>query len=403
MRVVRVPESSIQVAPPSSASGRGSRWSTRLGVVALFLANGAGFGAWAASVPSVKQALGVSDGTLGAALLCVAFGAMLAMPVAGWLGARHTPRLLTLTGLVFMLTLPLPGFAGGVPVLAGSLLLMGAGAGSMDVCMNARASRVEQGWGEAIMSSFHAAFSLGGLVGTGLVTLCELLGWGVRGGLLLTSALLGAAVAAHVVLDPRPELAEPNKTERGSGRRIAWPSRAVAGIGALCLLGFMCEGAVADWSGVFLRAVAGFSAPAGASGFAAFSAAMVAARLGGDAAVRRLGPVRMLRLGALLGAAGMALAIAIPRAGPVGFGLVGLGAANLAPVLFSAAGRAGPAASAGVAAVATLGYGGMLLGPPLIGALADWTGLRLALLVLVAAMAAIGLGAGCVIPGRSAT
>jgi predicted MFS family arabinose efflux permease len=341
----------------------------------------------------VKAALGVSDGALGAALLCVAFGAMLAMPVAGWLGARHTPRLLTLTGIVFMLALPLPGFADSVPVLAGCLLLMGAGAGSMDVCMNARASRVEQGWGTAIMSSFHAAFSLGGLVGAGLVALCELLGWGARGSLLLTSALIGAAVAAHVVLDPRPELAEPRKAERGRERRTAWPSRAVAGIGTLCLLGFMCEGAVADWSGVFLRAVAGFSAPAGAAGFAAFSAAMVTARLAGDAAVRRFGPVRALRLGALLAGAGMALAIAIPLAGPVGFGLVGLGAANLAPILFSAAGRAGPAASTGVAAVATLGYGGMLLGPPVIGVLSDWIGLRFALLVLVAAMAAIWIGA----------
>lgn len=360
----------------------------RVGVTLLFLANGAGFGAWAASVPGVKDGLALSASVLGGALLCVAFGAMLAMPVVGWLGARHVPRLLSGTAVVLMCALPLPGIANSVPVLAACLLLMGAGAGSMDVCMNARASRVEQEWGAPIMSSFHAAFSLGGLVGTGLVALAEWFGWGVLGGLVTTSAVLAAAAAAHFVLDPSPTLADGE-----AGRRFAWPSAAVAGIGALCFLAFMTEGAVADWSGVFLRGVAGFSAPAGAAGFASFSAAMVIARVFGDATVRRLGRGRVLSLGALLAGAGVALAIAVPDVAPLGFALVGLGGANMAPVLFSAAGRAGPAASTGVAAVATLGYGGMLLGPPLIGVLADWIGLRFALAVLVAAMAAIGLGA----------
>ena len=162
------------------------------------------------------------------------------------------------------------------------------------------------------------------------------------------------------------------------------------GIGLLCALAFMCEGAVADWSGVFLRGVAGFDAPSSASGFAAFSAAMVTMRLLGDATVRRFGPARVTRGGALVAASGVALVIAVPAAGPAGFFLVGIGAANIAPVLFSAAGRIGPTA---LAAIATLGYGGMLLGPPMIGGLAELAGLRPALLVMAAAMIAIGLGA----------
>jgi len=311
------------------------------------------------------------------------------MPVAGWLGARHTPRLLTLTSLAFMVTLPLPGFVTSLPALAAALLLMGACAGSMDVCMNARASRIEQGWGRAIMSSFHAAFSLGGLLGTLIVATAVGLGLGVLAGLLLTSGLLAAVTAAHFLLDPKPDLAA-----AGDSPAIAWPSRAVAGIGLLCLLAFLCEGAVADWSGVFLRQVAAYSAPASAAGYAAFSAAMVAARLAGDAVVRRFGPVRTLQAGGLLAASGMALGVAVAAIAPVGFALVGLGGANMAPILFSAAGRAGSAASAGVAAVATLGYGGMLLGPALVGALAEATSLRIALLLLVAAMATIALAAG---------
>jgi hypothetical protein len=358
-----------------------------VGVTLLFLANGAGYGAWAASVPGVKEGLGISDGALGGALLFVAFGAVLAMPVVGWLGARHVPRLLSATALLLVLALPLPGLAASVPMLAACLLLMGAGTGAMDVCMNARASRLEQAWGGPIMSSFHAAFSLGGLVGTGLVAVAALLGWGVLGGLSLTAAMIAGAAVAHVLLD-RLALAGEN-----SGHRFAWPSAAVAGIGALCFLAFMTEGAVVDWSGVFLRSVAGFSAPAGGSGFAAFSAAMVTGRLLGDATVGRFGRVRVLSAGGALAASGIALAIVLPVAGPLGFALVGLGAANIAPILFSAAGAAGPVASTGVAAVATLGYGGMLLGPPTIGMLADRIGLRLALGVLVAAMAAIALAA----------
>ena len=371
-----------------STTGTEKSYPARIGVVLLFLANGAGFGAWAASVPGVKDGLGISASALGGALLCVALGAMLAMPLVGWLGARHTPRLLTGTAVLLTVALPLPGLAGSVPVLAVALLLMGAGSGSMDVCMNARASRVEQEWGAPIMSSFHAAFSLGGLIGTGLVAGAHWAGWGVLGGLLLTAALVAAAAFAHAVLDRDPALADGE-----AGRRFALPGAAVAGIGVLCFLAFMTEGAIADWSGVFLRSVAGFSAPGGATGFAAFSAAMVVARVLGDATVSRFSRQQVLSVGALLAGVGVALAIAAPAAGPAGFALVGLGIANAAPILFSAAGRAGPAASAAVAAVATLGYGGMLLGPPLIGVLADAIGLRAAFAVLVAAMVAVGIAA----------
>jgi len=361
-------------------------WAARIGVSALFLANGAGFGAWAASVPFVKESLGASAGALGAALLAVAAGAIAAMPVAGWLGARGVPRLLSGTGVFFALALPWPGLAPSVKLLAATLLVMGAAAGSMDVCMNARASRVQEGWGRPIMSSFHAAFAVGGLVGTLLVAASESLGVGPESGLLMTSGVLAVAVIGHAGLDRDPDLAGP-----GATGRILWPGRALAALGALCLLAFMTEGAVADWSGVFLAQVAHYQGPAAASGFAAFSAAMVIGRLSGDWVVRRFGPAPVLSAGGIIAAFGIALALAVPAAGPAGFALVGLGGANMAPVLFSAAGRASAAASAGVAAVATLGYAGMVIGPPLIGVIADRAGLRAALAVLAAAMATIAL------------
>ena len=361
----------------------------RTGIALLFVAAGLAYGGWAVSVAGVKVSLGLSDGSLGAALLCVAGGAMVAMPVMGWLGARGFRWLLAASGAGLVVALPLPGVVTGGIGLAGALLLVGAAAGSLDVGMNARASRFEQVAGRAVMSSFHAAFSFGGLLGTALVAGCAAAGGGVVEGLLLAAAAVAACVAAHAWLGPDPVLGGPAK-----GARARRPGRALVGIGLLCLLAFLTEGAVADWSGVFLRDVAGFGVPTAAFGYAAFSAAMIAARLLGDGWVRRFGPRTVLRAGAGVAAAGVALAMVAPASGAAGFGLVGLGGANVAPILFSAAGRAGPAASTGIAAVATLGYAGMLVGPPIIGGVAELVGLRLALGTLVAAMLVIVAFAG---------
>lgn len=353
----------------------------------MFLANGAGIGAWAASIPAVKDGLGLSAGALGTALLAVAAGAMLAMPVAGWLRARGVPRVLTASGLLTPCALALPGLAGSWWQLAGALLVFGACNGAMDVCMNARATEVERDAGRPIMSSFHAAFSLGELLGAGIPAGLRWAGSGVEPGLLATSGLVAALVLAHGALDRQRAAAA------AASRRIGWPAWGLVASGLLCLLGFMTEGAVVDWSGVFMEHVAGLTGPLAVSGFAGFTGAMIAGRLGGDWAVRRLGPVWVLRWGGLLAAAGLATAIAWPVTGMLGFAAVGLGVANVAPVLFTAAGRAGRAASTGVATVATLGYAGMLLGPPIIGAVADWAGLRWAPLLVAAAMLAVAASA----------
>ena len=376
--------------------GRDTRISSalrsRLGIALLFVAAGLAYGGWAVSIAGVKVALGLSDGALGAALLCVAAGAMVAMPVMGWLGANGARWLMTAAGLALVVVLPLPGVVGGVVALGGVLLLVGAAAGSLDVGMNARASRFEQDSGRAVMSSFHAAFSLGGLLGTVLVAGAEAAGAGVRGGLLLAAAAVCGCVLAHAWLDAKPAMGSAE-----AGGRVGWPGRALVGIGGLCLLAFLTEGAVADWSGVFMRDVAEVVGPMKALGFGAFSAAMIVARLFGDHWVRRFGARVVLQAGAVAAAVGVALAMAWPAAGAVGFGLVGLGVANVAPILFSAAGKAGPAASTGIAAVATLGYAGMLVGPPIIGGVAEVSGLRIALGVLVVAMGVIAAAAARVV------
>ncbi len=352
-----------------------------MSVSLVFLANGFGIGTWAASIPGVQAGLGLTGTALGFGLLMLAAGAMTAMPLAGWLGARRSGLVAPVGGL-FAAALLLPAVAPGYAALLPALFVLGACNGALDVLMNAYAARVETARGQPIMSSFHAAWSLGGLLGAGGVVTAIHLG-------LSALPVAAAVVAGLVSLAAWVGLGDGAADDAPAG--FAWPSRAAGWTGALCFLAFMAEGAVADWSGVFMRNVAGASASAATAGFAGFSAAMVLGRVFGDALVRRFGPAAMLRGGATLAAAGFALAVGWPAAAAAGFALVGLGVANMAPLLFSAAGRAGPAASTGVAAVATLGYAGLLLGPPVIGVAADVLGLRGALGLLVVAAGVLAL------------
>jgi len=352
--------------------------SRRTAVLAAFLANGLGIGAWAAALPMLKDGLSLSDGQLGLALFGFAAGAVVSMPLAGVHAPRFgSGRATWIAGLAFALALALPRLAGDLTGLVATAFLLGAANGALDVSMNARASEVEAEYGRPIMSSFHAAFSLGGLAGAAL------------GGFLAafdpgSVLLMPSAIAMILVLGLAPDLGRGETTAPAAeGPRAALPGRAALG---LCLVAFVCmmiEGATADWSAVYIASVNfGPAAPA-AAGYAAFSLAMTCCRLWGDGLVRKLGPARVARTGGAAAAVGLAIAALIPGWGAVaGFGLVGLGLANVVPVVFSAAGRLGSSAAVGVAMAATAGYAGFLAGPPIIGAIASLFSLRAGIVVL---------------------
>jgi MFS family permease len=368
----------------------------RAATTAIFLANGSGIGAWAASIPGIKQALRLSDAALGLGLLAFAAGAILTMPLAGWLGVRFGSHRLTIfASVAFGAALLLPGIASTLPVLMLATLVLGASNGVMDVAMNAHATAVQRIWNSAIMSSFHAAFSLGGLLGAAGIGMLLAHGLGVRSCLALAAAWVGAVTLTASLAGLSRDLgATLIRVEGVPG--FAWPDASLLGIGLLAFLSMLIEGAVADWSGVFLATVAGASAAGAAAGYAAFSIAMAVGRLLGDRSVRNLGTVRALRLGAGLTAFGIAFALALGQVGGIiGFALVGLGMANIVPVLFTAAGRVkATAPSVGVAMAATLGYAGFLAGPPIIGFIAEAVGLRLALAILVLAAVIVAALAG---------
>ncbi len=380
-------------AGTAAGTTRGASWAERAAVTTVFLANGLGIGAWAASIPVFKARLALSDGALSLALLAFAAGAVLAMPLAGLLAPRlGTGRATRLAAPVFAATLLLPPMAASLPALAAAAFVVGAANGALDVAMNAHASGVERRWGAAIMSSFHAAFSAGGLAGAALGAGLAAVGavWAMR-----AAAALAAALAAGAWAALRDEgTAAP--TPAGPGLML--PGRAALPLCAAALLCMLCEGAMADWSAVYLAAVAGASRSQAAAGYAAFSAAMLAGRLAGDGAVRSLGRAQVVGAGGALAAVGLALAVAVPAPLPAvaGFALVGLGLSNVVPAVFSAAGGLGASPAAGVAMAATAGYAGFLAGPVMIGAAAQAAGLQAGVGLLVACAGAVALLAGAV-------
>ncbi len=363
-----------------------ARWA----VGAIFFANGAGFASWVSRIPSVRQALGLSDGELGMALFALGAGALVAFPLAGRGCAVLGARTLTLAcSLLYCFLLPHPTLVGLLPSLALALFALGAASGAMDVAMNVLAAEVEAALRRPIMSSLHGLWSAGGLAGAafgGLMARLEVPPAWHLGGVALLLAL--TVVAARRWL-PRTETAAP-----AAAPRFARPDAAMAGLGGIVFCSFLIEGAMADWSAVFLHEVLGASAAVAALGYAAFSLAMMGVRFAGDAMVARLGPVAPLRAANAMAAAGLAAALwsGNVAATLLAFALVGLGVATVAPLVFGAAARRarrGP--GHGIAAMATVGYGGFLLGPPAIGWIAEATSLRLALSLLAVLAAAIAL------------
>jgi MFS family permease len=360
-----------------------ARWST----LAVFLADGIGIGAWAASIPPLKSALALSDAALGLALLSFAAGAIVFMPLSAALTPRlgGTGRTTRLAGLAFALLLPLPMLAINLPTLMAATFLVGASNGLLDVVMNAHASTVERRWGAAIMSSFHAAFSFGGIAGAGcsaaLLAMQMPTAW-----LLLPTA----ATALALILIAAPSLG-PGDHAEPAAVALRMPERTLIGLATVALFCLLVEGAVMDWSGVYLTTV-GASAAGASAGFVAFSSTMVIGRLLGDRFVRMFGGRAVIVAGTLIAAAGLTVAAAIAHiaVGIAGFALVGLGLSNVVPALFSASAQRSSSAAAGIAATATAGYAGMLAGPPLIGIIASAWSLRagialLAVMVIIAA------------------
>jgi MFS family permease len=376
------------------------RTRARLAVTSLFLAHGVLFGTWVARIPAVQDDLDLGEGELGMALLFITIGALLAMPLAGWIVAREGSRATARQAVVvFAALLPGIALAPSLVLLALALLLFGAAAGALDIAMNAHGFEVERRYARPILSSFHAGWSFGGLVGAGFGALAAWAGVEPVPHFAAVAVVVGVAgLVASAALLP----GEADRPE--SPPRVARPSRRLLLLAVLAFCGLFAEGAAADWSAVYLAGPLDAGAGLAALGFAAFSVAMAGFRLLGDTLTTRWGPVALMRRGALLAGGGLAAALLIghPAAALFGFACMGAGLAAVVPVAFRAAGSLpGVPASAGIAALTTVGYTAFVVGPPVIGFVAEIAGLPLALGIVVVLLGVLAAFAAESEPARA--
>jgi predicted MFS family arabinose efflux permease len=356
--------------------------SARRATQAYFLLSGIAMATWAALIPSLKLRLELSDSQLGSILLVFGLGAIFMTPLAGRLVKRWgSHRMLALSGMVTTLLLPLLALADTLQGLGAELFLFGAASGLAGVSSNTQGLQVQQALERPVMSSFHALFSVGGLVGALGCSL--LLNIGMRWGILstlITALLFGLALWQYPQLLPPDEQPGPRKTQPWR-----WPSGQLWLLSLMAFCCYLSEGAMLDWSAVFLHFERGLPEHNAAWGYAVFACAMAVGRLWGDRWVTALGATRVIAGGSGLAAGGMLLFVLSPH--PVGSlagcFLIGIGAANLVPTLVaSGALLPGRNPEANIAWIVTLGYIGIIAGPGLVGFAAEAIGLHLALMSL---------------------
>lgn len=376
-----------------------------VGTALVFFIHGAAIATWVPRIPAIKQDLGLTEGSLGIALLGIAVGALGAMQLAGPLLARYGSRPVTrVAAIANAALLVTPALAWNLPSLLAALGLFGISIGLLDPAMNAHGVVVEQRRARPIMAGLHSMWSIGGLVGAVTAGLAARAGWDPLAQFTVAAIVLSAvAVIATRGLLPAEVDAVPIPAVRGDQRLRAgavggW-GRAVLLLGLIGFCSFLCEGTAADWSALYLQDL-GASPGAAAAGFAAFSLCMAAGRLVGDRLTVRLGPVRLVRDGSLVAAGGLSLGVVAGNelVAVVGFGLLGAGLAAVVPIAFSAAGNLGGPGGVGIARVASIAYLGTLAGPPAVGFTAEVVSLRFALLIPVALCVLIAICAAGVIP-----
>ncbi|MEV6865544.1 MFS transporter [Streptosporangium subroseum] len=335
-------------------------------IAAVFVTHGAVGGSLATRVPWIQDHLHLGPGTLGLALLCTSIGAFIGMPLASRLAYRFGGRAATRVLLALWCgALALPALAPAPAWLFVAFLLYGAAAGMCDVVMNAQAVVLERRLGRSIISGLHGLWCVGSLAGGGIGALAAQAGIDARLHLGVTALVLlslGAVAGRDLLPDSSPAGVP-------APRRFALPTRAILVIGLVGFCGTFAEGASSNWAAVYLTEVAAAGPGVAAAGYMTFMLCMAGARLVGDRVIQRLGPVTAVRAGGIVAAVGGAIVVATrtPVLCIAGFALLGLGVAVIVPLVFAAAGNAGPTPGEGVAGIATITYLSGLTAPAVTG------------------------------------
>jgi fucose permease len=372
----------------------------------VFVVHGLLFASWTAHIPDVKTHLGLTDGTLGLALLGAPVGSVTAMIASSWLLPRVGSRRIVRVALVgYCAAGPLVGLTGSLMALFAALFAWGAFQGTLDVAMNTQAIAVERAGRRPLMSGLHGSWSIGALAGAGIGALAVTAGITLSAQLLVLStiALLAAGLVTTRMLPAAAEHADSpsaparraDAAQRPAGRVSRWSGGMIM-LGAIVFAAMLCEGATADWSAVYLSGPLHARGVVPGLGYTAFALAMVTVRLSGNRLLTRFQPDRLLPALALVATLGFAAALLIaqPAAALLGFGCLGIGLASVVPAVFSAAGRVpGLPPGTAVATASACGWAGFVCGPPLIGRLSTRASLPVALGLLPLLTAFIVAGA----------
>ncbi|PYF74870.1 MFS transporter [Pedobacter nutrimenti] len=370
----------------------------------IFLVCGLGISSWAPMVPYAKERLGLNNADLGLLLLLLGGGAISMMPVSGILAHRYGTRIvIRYAALIMALTLPLLLLISSPVWMGLALFIFGSAVGVVDVAMNSHGVQVQNASDKPIMSALHGLFSVGGLFGSlGL-------GFLMKAGLSpVTAAICIAVLLVGIVfwnyrflLDDRKEkelIRQFSVSAKDQNvKSFSWLKASVLFLGLMCFSSFLSEGAMLDWSAVFLSENKGVNPELAGVGYACFSVAMAIMRLLGDGIVSRLAGKTVVTVGAIIAASGLFLAVFSPWvfASLLGFVLLGIGAANIVPVFFSEGGRLKDVpATIAIPVISTMGYAGQLAGPALLGFIAYHFSLNAAFLFIAGLLLMVAITYG---------
>jgi len=355
---------------------------SRIAVKLIFFINGFVHANLAARFPRVQELFDIDNGTLGFVLLSSSVGALLAMPFTGWLIIRNGSRRITIFSIfLYCIFVPLVPLMPGLPGLVVLFFIMGLTAGMLDVSMNSQAVMVEKIHQKPIMTSFHALFSIGMVAGAFCGALFVKLETTlfVHFAVVVGMSVAAAAWARYHLIHDKP------KEKEVDGPAFRLPNAAMVSIGVIAFCCMLGEGAMADWSTNYMENIAMASPALAPLGLSAFALAMTIGRFFGDGARLKFGDRKLMVMCGLISTMGIALTLLFnnPYSVIAGLFIIGIGLSSIVPIAYSIAGNSkNLPPGVGLAMVTTVGYSGFLFGPPIIGLLANWQSLRIALMVV---------------------
>ncbi|MCC9167059.1 MFS transporter [Pontibacter harenae] len=354
---------------------------TRIAVGAMFFLQGMSFASWGSRIPTIQQALGLSEAALGGVLFSLPVGLMVSLPLSGWLVTKiGSKRVVVLSLLTYSLILATIGFAQSATQLIVALFFFGLAGNMVNIAINTQAVGVEEMYKKPIMASFHGLWSLAGFTGAAIGTF--MIGLGI----VPFQHFIGITIFTFVfvAIASRYILSEDIKT--GEEQRVfVMPTKSLLTLGLIAFCSMVCEGAMFDWSGVYFKKVLQVENAWVGAGYTAFMCAMASTRFVADWLTGKFGLKRVLQASGILTLVGLVIAVALPYLLPatIGFLLVGAGVSSVVPLVYSAAGKTTTMSpGAAIAAVSTISFFGFLIGPPMIGLIAGATSLRVSLSVI---------------------